>query len=65
MKRMTKFVDADSAFKLNFFEKQIVLTNEIAYATLNLFNLTNFWFDLAILDLHVYLAKMRLPFLFL
>lgn len=54
------------AFKLIFFKKFVLITNEDDYVTLTIsvLNALSIWLNLCVLDLHKYLFKVRIVFIF-
>ena len=54
-------------FNLNFYKKKIEISNDDSSTklVLNLLNILSFWFDLGILDMHIYFSKIRKIFVFI
>ena len=55
----------DFILTISFFKKVVVITNEDNYAKLilNLLNVLSLWFNLSILDLYVYVIKIKFIFI--
>ena len=51
----------DFVFNLIFFKKNIVISNDDSSTklVLNLLNILSFWFDLGLLDIHIYFLKIK------
>ena len=57
----------DFIFKLIFYKKVITITNRDNHSRLiiNLLNVLTIWFDLGVLDLHAYVHKIKVIFIFI
>ena len=57
----------DFNFNLIFYKKKVVISNDDSSTklVLNLLNILSFWFDLGILDIHIYFSKVKHIFVFI